>query len=103
MIDYKLWANSVLDQVEASNEGLDLVLERLERAVLRQALIEGDDNRVVVAKVLGLKRTTLIERLRKYNLCQNIPPREFRSEDYKKRMEKISWRELVQEEQDKKV
>ena len=47
--------------------GIDLrdALQRLEDSLIRQALIHTGGNRNQAAKILGLNRTTLVEKLRK--------------------------------------
>jgi DNA-binding NtrC family response regulator len=63
--------NAAADQPGASMtlppEGLDLrqTLQELEAAMIRQALMTTDGNKNKAAKLLGLNRTTLVEKLRK--------------------------------------
>jgi two-component system response regulator PilR (NtrC family) len=50
-----------------SDQGVDLpsVVAGLERDLIRQALVRSGGNRGVAARLLGLKRTTLVERLKR--------------------------------------
>jgi transcriptional regulator with PAS, ATPase and Fis domain len=52
------------------SEGLDLVrfVEALENDLIRQALERTGNNRNQAAKLLGLNRTTLVERIKKRKL-----------------------------------
>jgi sigma-54 specific flagellar transcriptional regulator A len=53
---------------EPDEGGLDLrtALEGLERKMIREALERAQGNRTEAAALLGLNRTTLVEKLRKY-------------------------------------
>lgn len=60
-------------------QGLDLVnyIETLENSLIRQALERTGNNRNQAAKLLGLNRTTLVERIKKRKLCPlNEPSKE---------------------------
>ena len=54
--------------VTPTTEGLDLrsALENLERELIDRALRKAGGNRTEAAALLGLNRTTLVEKLRKY-------------------------------------
>jgi DNA-binding NtrC family response regulator len=53
--------------VALGDQGIDLpsVVAGLERDLIRQALARSGGNRGVAARLLGLKRTTLVERLKR--------------------------------------
>jgi len=55
-------------QPESSSDTLDLklALEHLERQLITRALDKASGNRTEAAALLGLNRTTLVEKLRKY-------------------------------------
>jgi sigma-54 specific flagellar transcriptional regulator A len=57
-------------QVALPAEGMDLraYLEHLERSLILKALEAADGTVAQAARLLGLRRTTLVEKLRKYNL-----------------------------------
>lgn len=59
----------LLDQLQLPREGIDLrsALERLEWNLIEQALEISGDKRKHAAELLGLNRTTLVEKLRKRN------------------------------------
>ena len=52
----------------ASGHPLDGTLERIERRVLARALERADGNKSEAARLLGLKRTTFLDKLRRYGL-----------------------------------
>ena len=53
---------------QGSSPGLDLraAIERLEKRMIDEALQRAGGNRTEAAALLGLNRTTLVEKLRKY-------------------------------------
>ena len=57
-------------QVALPAEGMDLraYLEHLERSLILKALEAANGTVAQAARLLGLRRTTLVEKLRKYNL-----------------------------------
>ncbi len=54
---------------------LDGTLERVERRVLRRALERADGNKSEAARLLGLKRTTFLDKLRRHGLEDGGKPR----------------------------
>jgi|SRR5690349_22967478 len=63
-------ADAAAPAVELPSEGLDLKahMERIEVTLIRQALQRADGVVAHAANTLGLRRTTLVEKLRKYGL-----------------------------------
>ncbi len=61
-------ATGAVKVLDADEGGLDLrtALEGLERKMIREALDRAQGNRTEAATLLGLNRTTLVEKLRKY-------------------------------------
>jgi transcriptional regulator with PAS, ATPase and Fis domain len=59
-------------------QGIDLdhFIESLENALITQALERTDNNRNQAAKLLGMNRTTLVERIKKRKLTKLNPPSE---------------------------
>jgi DNA-binding NtrC family response regulator len=47
---------------------LKFILEEIEQAAIVRALALFDNNRTEAAKYLGLKRTTLVEKIRKHKI-----------------------------------
>ncbi|HUJ57867.1 MAG TPA: helix-turn-helix domain-containing protein, partial [Kofleriaceae bacterium] len=60
--------SGVFERVELADSSLDLrsALENLERKMIERALEKAGGNRTEAAALLGLNRTTLVEKLRKY-------------------------------------
>lgn len=58
-----------LELVDLMDSTLDLrtALEQVERALIDRALVKANGNRTEAAALLGLNRTTLVEKLRKYS------------------------------------
>lgn len=70
---------SVANLVELPLDGLDLtkVIEHLENLYICQALKRTNNNKNQAAKLLGLNRTTLVERIKKRKLAPlNLPSKE---------------------------
>ena len=61
-------------EMSLPQDGVDLdgVLERIEDGLIRQALQRSRGNKTMAAEMLNLNRTTLIERLRKKGMLQNV-------------------------------
>lgn len=58
---------SFLGEIQLPQDGIDLreALQRFEDSMIKQALIQTGGNKNQAAKILGLNRTTLVEKLRK--------------------------------------
>ena len=61
-----------LSSVALPDGGIELkpFLERLERSLIRQALERSDHVVARAAEALGVRRTTLVEKMRKYGICR---------------------------------
>ena len=70
--------SSPLPLLEFPEQGLDLpgVLRTIECRFIEQALERTDGNRNRAAELLGVKRTTLVEKLRRHGLAQSPDPRD---------------------------
>lgn len=64
-------ANDDSVEIKLPKEGLDIrqTLEGVETRLTLEALRRTDGNKAQAAKLLGLKRTTLIERMKKLDIC----------------------------------
>ena len=58
----------VEESVEIHDRPESLLLEDVEKWAIRQAMVKENDNQTQAAKILGIHRTTLIEKLKKYRL-----------------------------------
>ena len=63
-------------------EGIDLKehLRYTEISLIRQALSESNGVVARAAKLLRMRRTTLVEKMRKYNIARNVDLSEIESE-----------------------
>ncbi len=66
--DDEVFSFPTLAQLEESNLGLKDFLETIENAIIDEALDRCDNVKNHAAELLGIKRTTLIEKLKKRNL-----------------------------------
>jgi DNA-binding NtrC family response regulator len=55
------------------SEGMDMAdtLERLETSLVKQALQKADGNKAAAARLLGLNRTTLVEKVKRLRIQQD--------------------------------
>lgn len=69
---------STLPSAALPDEGLDLdaYLAHLARSLTEQALARAKNNHALAARLLGINRTTLIERLKRLGHALGEPPRE---------------------------
>lgn len=58
----------VITMADVREKGMDAVLERYERMLLESALEECEGNQSAAARVLGIKRTTLVQKMKKYGI-----------------------------------
>jgi sigma-54 dependent transcriptional regulator, flagellar regulatory protein len=68
--DVELAPTAVLNGFELPSGGMDLKdhLSTIEVGLIRKALVEADGTVAEAARLLGMRRTTLVEKLRKYRL-----------------------------------
>jgi sigma-54 specific flagellar transcriptional regulator A len=59
---------------------LTIMIERLERDLIGQALIRSRGNKAAAARLLGLRRTTMIEKMKRYGYRLLPPVRKFKTE-----------------------
>jgi len=60
-------SQTLFNAIHLPPDGIDLrdALQRFEDSMIRQALLQTGGNKNQAAKILGLNRTTLVEKLRK--------------------------------------
>jgi DNA-binding NtrC family response regulator len=70
-------AASAIELLPVDGINLETYIERLENSLIMQALERTGNNKNQAAKLLGLNRTTLVERIKKRKLVAlNLPSKE---------------------------
>ena len=69
--------DALLNEFTLPSDGIDidLCIQRFQRDMMVQALERAHDNKTLAASLLGLNRTTFIERLRRHGLGSLVPRR----------------------------
>ena len=69
--------DALLNEFTLPSDGIDidLCIQRFQRDMMVQALEHAHDNKTLAASLLGLNRTTFIERLRRHGLGSLVPRR----------------------------
>lgn len=73
----EFWAEVILDDWRAGHPTADGIplqqhLDRIEASYIESALEQADYNRAAAARLLGIKRTTLIDRCKKLGVYENL-------------------------------
>jgi transcriptional regulator with PAS, ATPase and Fis domain len=64
----KKYAAEIIQIVEKQKISVDEIMDSIDKYCILKALLLNKNNRSKTARFLGLKRTTLIERMRRYKI-----------------------------------
>lgn len=70
MESYQASANKIVDKAATTQQGIAyrLIVERVEQELIEKALEITEGNQIVAAKVLGINRNTIRNKIRKFGI-----------------------------------
>ena len=70
MESYQASANKIVDKAATAQQGIAyrLIVERVEQELIEKALEITEGNQIVAAKVLGINRNTIRNKIRKFGI-----------------------------------